>query len=353
MSILVLNLFLCVFLALLVSGLKVDYPTRRKIFYILVFIPIFSLRTFVEPSSLPDLPEYENMLDLSKFAGYIEILKGEYFIICEIGYFLLCKLCSSISGNFHFFLSVVSVVWICAYFNLFRKYSPYFAASVLLLLVTEFPQSLFVLRQHLAMAIWLVAYPSVIRRDLKTFLLIGILATSMHTTGLFFFPVYFLYSMMKPKLFLLTVILLSVCIVLGFGALSLINGMWELGYDSYVSGGRKEGESNLTAFTMRLLYFLAYCYFCRSSIFEPGIYRLITTISVLGILLALFGTSFSLTGRIIRYFTPAVMLMVPVVMAHIRQRAVRYLFFASILFLNACSIFLGSMSEYIKDFKLI
>lgn len=349
MGILVAALILCITCAVLLSETKIVYTLRRRIFYFFAFILIFSVRTFVEPSSLPDLPVYQDVFELSNYASLGEILKGEYLSVGEIGFLLLCKLSSIISDNFHFLLAIISVIWICLYFNLFKKYSPYYAVPVLLLLVTEFPQSLFVLRQHLAIAVWLFAYSSIINRDFKTFLLIAVIATSFHTTGLIFFPIYFLYGMMSKKSFFLCVLLLSVCVLVGFAGLNLINGAMGLSYDNYISGERS-GESNLTVFMIRTMYFISYWYFCRTKIFEPGIYRLITTIMILSIIIAFWGTSFSLTGRIVRYFTPACMLLVPIVMKHIQSKYIRYSYFICIMLLNVYMIFGGSMSEFIKDY---
>lgn len=353
MDIIFINLCLCICCAFLLNRTKLAFPTRKKIFYFFAFIQIFYLRTFVNPYSLPDLSVYQNIFEASKYAYFKEIIKGEYLAVGETGYILLCKLCSLATNNFHFLLAVISIIWIYSYFNLFNKYSPYYyAVPILLLFVTEFPQSLFVLRQHLAIAIWLFAYPSIIKRDVKSFILIGILATSFHTTGVFFFPIYFIYGMMERKSFFYIVIALSICTLIGFNSINVINDLMGLSYDNYISG-TKSGESNLTAFAIRLIYFLSYWFFCRTKIFEPGINRLVTTVMIFGIVIALCGTSFSLTGRIVRYFTPAVMLLVPIVMYNIKSKVIRYTYFVCILCLNAYITFFGSISEFLVGYSLI
>ena len=174
MTILGINLFLCILYALFLKCAKLKDSDSRKIYFILAFIQIFILRTVVEPNSIPDLATYVDIFDLSKETKVKDILLGEYLMISESGYFLLCKISSLVSDNFHFLLAIISLIWIYSYFNLFKKYSKYFAISIIILLLTEFPQSLFVLRQHLAIAIWLFAYPAIINRNLKNFIFIGI-----------------------------------------------------------------------------------------------------------------------------------------------------------------------------------
>ena len=352
MTILGINLFLCILYALFLKCAKLKDSDSRKIYFILAFIQIFILRTVVEPNSIPDLATYVDIFDLSKETKVKDILLGEYLMISESGYFLLCKISSLVSDNFHFLLAIISLIWIYSYFNLFKKYSKYFAISIIILLLTEFPQSLFVLRQHLAIAIWLFAYPAIINRNLKNFIFIGILATSMHKTGLFFFPVYFLYGIMSKKTFLPIILLLSFVAFIGFKALDIVNELLGLAYDNYISGN-KSGESNLTGFAIRFTYFLSYIFFCRDKIFESGINKLLTTMLVIALILAFWGISFSLTGRIIRYFSPAIMLMVPIVMSNIKCSIIKYIYISCIIILNIYLTFIGSMSEFIVDYRLI
>ena len=103
---------------------------------------------------------------------------------------------------------------------------------------------------------------------------------------------------------------------------------------------------------MRIIYLGSYIFFLRDRVMESGINRLLTVILIFSTVLALFGTTFSLTGRLVRYFTPAIMIMIPIVMKNIRNKGLRYIYFIGILALNSISIFAGSMSEWIKNFRL-
>lgn len=104
---------------------------------------------------------------------------------------------------------------------------------------------------------------------------------------------------------------------------------------------------------MRLGYLLSYAFVLKGKVLNAGINRLITVILTFSVILSFFGTSFSLTGRLVRYFTPAAMIMVPIVMMNIKSKYISCLYFIMIFALNFISIFMGSMSEWIKNYDLI
>lgn len=352
MYLLEINLALCSLYALILDSLKIGYKHKRIIYYVLAGIQIFMLRTFAEISSLPDLENYESLFEITREYTFKDVLYGKLIFVAEYGYMLLMKICSWITPNFTFALGIISLIWIIGYYKFFEHYSPYIAVPVLLLLVTEFPQSLFVLRQHLAIAIWLFAYPYIIKRDFIRFLLVGGLAISMHSTAIIFLPVYFLYGVFNKNTWLINSIILAVGCVILFSALEGINDYAELSYGNYITG-EKAGNSNLTNAYKYSLYFLSYVFFLRDKIFQDGIYKLLTISIIMGIILSFFGTSFSLTGRLIRYFTPACMLLIPIVMIHIKNPCIRYGYFGTILLLNAISIFVESSREFICNYRLI
>lgn len=98
-----------------------------------------------------------------------------------------------------------------------------------------------------------------------------------------------------------------------FGYLGQLNDSLGLSYDNYITG-TKSGLSNMTDFIMRSAYLISFVYIFKGKVFEEGINRLLLVILLFSTILAFFGTSFSLLGRLVRYFTPAVMIMVPIAM---------------------------------------
>lgn len=352
MGLLVANLIWCIIIALILSSCNLSYNRRCNLYSFFAFGGVLILRTFVDPQSLPDLETYLNIWEISTNLTWQQVLKGEGLVISEYGYLIINKLCTSVSKNYQLLFFFVSIIWIYSYHTFFKRYSPHYVVSVLLLLVTEFPQSLFVLRQHLAIGIWLFSFPYVINRDFKRFCMVGLLAFSMHMTSILFFPIYFLYGISdKRRIILVTLVMCAACVIL-FSSLGSINDRFGLSYENYIVG-EKSGFSNLTDFTMRIIYLGSYVFFLKSRVMESGINRLVAVILIFSTALALFGTSFSLTGRLVRYFTPAIMIMVPIVMKNIRNKGLRYIYFIGILALNSMSIFAGSMSEWIRNFKLL
>lgn len=325
---------------------------RRNVFVCISFLLIFFLKTFVNPNSVPDLKVYIYIYDLVGGFTFKNILIGKADVESEYGYALLCKICHSLSDNFQFLLGAVSLIWCYSYAMFFKRYSPYYAIPILLLLVTEFPQSLFVLRQHLAIAILLFTYPYIINRDFKKFCIVCLCAFLMHKTAVLFFPIYFLYGLKSTKSFIFVTLLTACLCIILFNNLGQLNNNFGLAYDNYITG-TKSGFSNLTDFFMRLGYLLSYAFVLKGKVLNAGINRLITVILTFSVILSFFGTSFSLTGRLVRYFTPAAMIMVPIVMKNIRSKYISCLYFIMIFALNFISIFMGSMSEWIKNYDVL
>jgi len=352
MQILLFNFVSCILFALVISRINYGYQAKRKLYSFFAFGCLFILRVFVDPDSLPDLETYLQIFDFSRLLTWDEVLKGEAITVSEYGYLIINKICAEITNNYHLLFICISVIWIYSYYKFFNRYSPYYAVPILLLIVTEFPQSIFVLRQHLAMAIWLFAYPYIINRDLKRFCFVGILAFSMHMSSFIFFPIYFLYGVSNKKMFVIAMILVAFGCKLLFGNLGFINESMGLAYDNYITGA-KSGHSNMTDFVMRISYLIAFVYIFKGRVFEEGVNRLLLTTLTFSAILAFFGTSFSLLGRLVRYFTPAVMIMIPIAMKNIKSKIMRYGFFGVILLLNSISVYIGSMSEWIKNFKLL
>ncbi|WP_297905096.1 EpsG family protein [uncultured Parabacteroides sp.] len=326
---------------------------KVRFFYFISFIQLFLLRSYVEPSSIPDLTNYYDWFELTMNFSFIEILRGDLIYLTETGYLLLCKFCSIISESFTFFLSVVSIIWISCYFIYIKKYSPMIMLSVIILLVTEFHQSLFVLRQHLAMAILLLSYPSIIERNLKKFIFISIIAISIHTTALVFIPIYFIYGIITDsKKFIIAVVLLAFIIFLLFKSLDFLNLYFGFSYDNYINGARS-GRFNLTTFFISSIYFSSYYFFLRNKIFESGINRLITAAMIICILISFFGTSLNITGRLIRYYNPAILLLTPIVATNMNKISLKIIYIVAIVSINIYITFIdGAFIEFISSYKL-
>ena len=203
MTILLTNFFLCLLYAILAWFFRVRTKTRNfdKFFMAITFLQLVVVHSFIDPLSVPDLPSYQDLFfELKRTKGFAFFsLEGIEQIDIEPGYLLLTKLVSLLSNSFVIFLLCVSIIIIGSYFFVIKKYSPYTFISVIMLLLTSFNQSIFVLRQHIAMGLCLLTIPFVVKREQIKFLLIVFVAFLFHRTAVIWIPVYYLYGLKKDR----------------------------------------------------------------------------------------------------------------------------------------------------------
>lgn len=314
MTFLVLTFFLIMFLGLIIPEKK------NHLFLAIVLVILTFIRTFVDVYSVPDLDNYlGGFLQIKAAPNSSVATVDTYPLKCpELGYRYLMKFCSYI-GDFRFLLFVLAVYSIMSYFNVLRKYSPYLLVSIALFYLIIYVYSIFVLRQHLSMAIAFFSYKYIINRDWKRFFLCMLLAFSMHQTALVFVPVYFLYGIKRPRtLFLTFVVIVSVLSVMSYVWLDNLSLFFE-GYSHY----ENSRGNTLTTLFISIVVLLVYVFSLRGAVFNDGVNRIVFICLVLYFGLLLTSWNFLAINRLILYFSSAVVLSVPIAMKNINNNWIR------------------------------
>lgn len=312
-------------------------------FFIVMAVMLYS-KTFVGIYDLPDIGYY--------FAGYEELGQVGWLEVpvhrlvelkCpEIGFRYILKIGAWL-GSFHWSLFIIALVHVVAYIKLSRRYSPYVTISLIIFLLGSV-QSFFVLRQHLAIAIMLFAYPYIISRDWRRFSLLMLLALSFHLTAVVFLPVYFVYGIDdKGKLNLFFVLMFflvyfSFIFVFGFIASHFA------GYESYVD----IDDGNITTLIIAVCYLVSYIFFLRQDAYADGINRLVLILLVLNCIVMSAGYTLAIVSRLMMYYSVVNILSVPITMSYIKRPIIRYAFCAAILFLLIYQFCGGSNAEYLN-----
>ena len=161
------------------TGLK-SGKTAQTSFLVLAFLQLFVLHAFLDPSTMPDLPGYAFVY---KKMEYLSPFDKIALVKMETGWMVMNKALCMVSKNPRLLIVLTSLCIVGGYFVAIKKYSPMLGLSVILFFFTTYLQSLFVLRQHLAVAICLLSIPAILNRKQVLFLLIMALAFSMHKTS--------------------------------------------------------------------------------------------------------------------------------------------------------------------------
>lgn len=349
MNILIFNIIFSIVESILFFSAKKKRAIDRFIYCILIFIQCFILHAFLNPFTMEDLPGYietfelfsKNSLEHSIFIGYAGVKM-------EIGWTILCKLLSLISNNYRILLIFTSLIMVGSYVYSIKKYSPIIWLAVLIYLCTVYDQSLFVLRQHTAMAICLLSIPSIAKRDLKVFLLFYILAISIHMTAIVFGVVYPLAGMKLNRRF--WIILLLITIILTITSSVFFN--WFFANTWYNSYEDKEG-SNYTGFLIALSTLLLYLYSINWNTNSIQIVeKCFLSLAIIAVVISFIGAGFSPTNRLIKYFTISSIFLIPISISNLKHPSNKCLITCIVVCLYTILFFSRSNLHYIENYQL-
>lgn len=324
--------------------------SKQQVFIVVSSMVLISLRLFIDIHSLPDLYAYSLGYEQICKQSLIDVPFGEIYDVKmpEIGFRLFMKLISYLSDSFSFFLLIFGWIWFYLYYRQIRTFSPYIILSVVLLALGGYSQSLFVLRQHMAMAIAFCAFPYIIQHNLKKYLIVITIAFLFHQTAIVFFPIYFLYSINNNKKLIFSLIIVAIAAYSLFSILLSYFGIELLkGYESYVLVD-DEG-TNSTGALISLCHLSAYVYFLRRHIFDEGINRLLFIILFLSTTLNFAGIGFVSTSRLLMYYSSIEFLVIPKTTSYIKNILIRNLYLSVVIALTLYMCFYGSGSMSLSN----
>nr|WP_314100409.1 EpsG family protein [Acinetobacter lwoffii] len=163
---------------------------NRKAFW----LPLFTLVLFAS------FRNYRVGTDTGTYIkNFVNQLDYHYFNFrdgVELGYQLIEYFLLRITHNYFWLFFVTSFIVVFCYLYIFRKNSKDYAASVFIFITLGTYTFFFNgLRQGLAMAIFALAIPYLIKRNFYKYFLICIFASFFHTTALLMVPFYFLVNL--------------------------------------------------------------------------------------------------------------------------------------------------------------
>lgn len=306
--------------------LHVNYGKRAIWTCGICFLIIFVLHSFVNPY-FSDLLYYTKAFQNSENYSWEFLLFNNIpGLKAEVGFRIFCKLISSITTTPLVFLMASSLLILYGFYEVTRKYSPMLMLSVLLIMTEVFMQSVFVLRQYIAMGIILLSYPYIINKKIWPFLGILTLAYLFHQTAIVFLPVFFLYKIKNKKLLFVSMIIGGIIISASLATIFKFYvtnfAMTTASYgEEYLTTSEK--GLNYTMATMNILILSFRLIVMKSKAFLDGINRLLTIIISLGCILTLVGIGFTAIARLALYFTALNFLIIPNTICYFKNNAIR------------------------------
>lgn len=322
MDLLAIN-FLCLLVVGLLLGIFTTGRRKIKFFIVFSFLDLLVFRSFMDIYTLPDLPYYQLGYDQICKMDFLKVPFGSinYVKIPEVGFRLLMKFSSYISSSFTWFLLIFGSIWLILYYKILEKYSKYAIISILFIIVGTFNQSLFVLRQHMAIALVFFSYIYIIDKKIWKYLCVMALAFLMHQSALVALPLYFIYHFgTKKKTMVLLMCLVAIFSLYFSSILTGIGGSLK-GYESYLDS---EVQTNSKGAFIQLVILSAYIIFLKNDVLKEGINKIIFVSLFLGTTLSFVGIGFAPTSRLFMYYTSVSFMAIPKICEYINSGVIRY-----------------------------
>ena len=315
---------------------------NQTLFLFISFGIILFERAFVEPTSMPDLDSYwDSFVELSEINLLIpgEIDAYQFIHKEEVGFMFFSRSVSFFTSDYNIFLLVYGVIWLLIYFYVLVKYSNNIYLSFVILFLLIYGQSLFVLRQHMAIPLILLSYDAVIRKKLFLFIFLVVLASLFHLTAIISLPVYFMYQHCKTyNVVIVSFLFLFVALFL-VNRIELVNRFMFLDYSSYIQGDIDGGPN----FPLYISLFFAISYFLLlgKKVFQEGINKLVLILIIIDVILNSVSTTFTLVTRLALYYHVAIIFIVPLITKSIKNSYVKIFFVSFVVLIFIYIQFLG------------
>lgn len=168
----------------------------------------------------------------------------------EIGWLLLTKFISFFSGNLQVYLAIIAILQFIPIAYIIGKYSKSVVLSYFIFACLGFYIHFFSgIRQMLALSIVLLAFDQLYRKKYAWYVFIVLLASSIHSSALFFLILWPLYKM-RISFIASVIIILAIVVLMPFYQ-SFLSTVVDVLFDSRY-GDYLEGEGS--AFTMFIVY---------------------------------------------------------------------------------------------------
>lgn len=179
--------FVIIFI-LFILCIRIEFKDTKNIHNVLFFVAVLMLILFagLRGNIEPDYMNYKDIFRTSSFSTPTATT-------IEPGYFYFNKIIYELGLQFQWVIFIMAVlsVGIKAYF--FKHNSPNFIFSLLLFYCSVyFLYDFIAIRQALALSVFLLALPYLIKRDIVKYFILVILASTIHISATILLPLYFI-----------------------------------------------------------------------------------------------------------------------------------------------------------------
>ncbi|MCI8460940.1 MAG: EpsG family protein [Bacilli bacterium] len=358
----VIMILISILMALIAQNLKRQYEAKKekstkalyRIFCLASFLPPFLISAFRAYSIGTDTSgTYYNM--------YYNVLNG-FGGMRDVGYGFINKLAIMLFDDYSGVLILTSLIFCGISFKCIFSESKYPVLSVILFFATNvYFISMNMIRQSIAISLFMMSIPHIKNKSLFKFLILNIIATSIHTTSIIYIALYFL---LQRKLKIKTIII--VCILtslftssLGMAVIKLLSGIgyFRKYFAWYLSSRFVTGQLNLFSLLINISILL-FLFYIHKSAKEDKDYNILLWLETLATLSLLFSAYIPLMQRVSWMFSFALYIYLPKMFDYIKKPKARIVIKLAVIFCfiayMTLTIFVNGYNEvvpYVSRFK--
>lgn len=297
----------------LVSSHALSYK-HKKIFLMLICVELIIFTGLRAPTIGADTGIYVQALNYYRDLPHDQILSAPlvYPFDFEIGYFIFTKVCAYFSLNTTAFLLLVSFIIYVPIFKFIKQYSE----DPMISLLTYFSfgffgYSLGIFRQMIALSLVLCGIKYIQNGKLKSWIVLVIIATLVHTTAIITFPLYWIVKFRVKNKLGLIIIIEAILFVFARQIVVFIAYLFPK-YRNYVNSEYDiQGGSYIFLILLNLVFLLGYYLLIKGRIKEDKIFIFTLNALLVAIFLQILGYSMEIFGRIIPYYSIYLLILIP------------------------------------------
>lgn len=338
MTTLIINLIIICLYAFVLSQLNVRWKEKRKVFLLLTFAHLLCLYIFKDPRPFPDIEDY--YIYFEKLSPDFRNMTNErYMDRVELGWYFYNKGLLKIFHNPYSLIFITAILTLLSYLSVFYRNSRILWLSVFLFFCTNFYPSLFVLRQHLAIALCLLTIPYIIKRDFKKFAILTLIAVLFHYSALMWIVAYFVYSVnLNIRNSLVGIVLFLVLVFSLEFVLSQLGNILPIimSYGADAFDGKASTGGSFKPFLMDLSVILFSLYAFHGINNIRGANRFCLMMTVLAMLFDVFhiiGSSFAEFSRLNLYYQSCAIILLPNAVYEFKRGLLKVVIVVAICFL--------------------
>lgn len=309
------------------------------LFYLIFFLSAFKYQTFTDISTYNRHYEF---LATQSIGDFYDI----YGYIMEIGYIFFNKILTYINGDPRTLYIARGIVFsLCIIYTIKKHSLNYFISIVFFFLCFGVNQSIFVVRQYLGVAIFLLSIQSVLNKQLCRYILIWLVAFSFHGSLIICLPLYWFYNywkINKNTILFTSILFMFIAFVIKY-LFTVVSQSFGV-YEDYLINSDELGTSS-GMLVRTLLIFIPFLLFCHRYIVRDGYGKLYFWLVLLNVVMSISLIGIPSGSRLYTNYNAFSILIIPYIYSCLSIRNTRYIYI-SLSFVIFSFLYFLRLSEY-------